>query len=337
MNLGPDVLDFSSNTSPLGCPRQVVSRLRRGLGRIEEYPDANHSELLAALSRYTGVDAPLLMAGNGASEIIYNFASAMMSRGSRVLIPAPTFAEYEYASALHGASPSFFESMDLASDIDSFASAIPRGGFVFLCNPNNPTGKLLTRGHVRKIVYAARKRSSVVFVDECFIEMVPDSDESVLGDVRRSGNLLVLRSLTKSFGLPGIRIGYAAGPRRIIDALRGIQVPWSVNSLAQDAAIAALGFPEHLESAKRVIRREAEYLVSRINDIDGFCCHDTSTAFILVRSRTDSTLLQKRLLERNILVRDCKNFRGLGRGHVRVAVRSHGDNRRLVRTLEELA
>ena len=115
--------------------------------------------------------------------------------------------------------------MNLSDNLDSFLLKIPKQGCVFLCNPNNPTGKLLSKRQILLIIKTAKKLSSIVFVDECFIEMVPDSNQSVISYVKRYDNLFVLRSLTKSFGLPGIRIGYAVAPKQIIRILKNIKIP----------------------------------------------------------------------------------------------------------------
>ena len=218
--------------------------------------------------------------------------------------------------------------------IDSFISQIPRNGCVFLCNPNNPTGKLLSKEQLNLIIKKAKKLSSIVFVDECFIELVPESDESVISYVKKYDNLFVLRSLTKSFGLPGIRIGYAAASKQMIEILQKIKIPWSVNSLAQNAANVALKNKSHLTKSKLVIKKELKYLKNKIAQLDGFECHDSSTNFILIKTKYDSTKLQKKLLKKNILIRDCKNFRGLNNHYIRIAVKSHKDNLKLVRALE---
>jgi threonine-phosphate decarboxylase len=187
------------------------------------------------------------------------------------------------------------------------------------------------------IVKTAKKLSSIVFVDECFIEMVPESNNTVISYVKEYDNLFVLRSLTKSFGLPGLRIGYAASSKQIIKILQKIKIPWSVNSLAQDAANIALKNKSHLKKSNSVIKKELNYLISTISKLDGFDCYESSTNFILIKTKHNSTKLQQKLLKHKILVRDCKNFRGLDDHHIRIAVKSHKDNMKLVRALEKIS
>jgi threonine-phosphate decarboxylase len=131
------------------------------------------------------------------------------------LIPVPTFEEYETAARLADCKIVFLKTMNLSENLDSFISQIPMNGCVFVCNPNNPTGTILSKKQLTKIISSAKRKSCLVFVDECFIELVPQSNQSVLNLVKRYDNLFVLRSLTKSFGLAGIRVGYGGSSKQI--------------------------------------------------------------------------------------------------------------------------
>ena len=259
-----------------------------------------------------------------------------MSKKTKVLIPIPTFQEYEVAAKLNDCKISYFKTMNLSENLDLFISKIPKNGCIFICNPNNPTGKLLQKNQLLEIIKKAKKLSTLVFVDECFIEMVPKSNESIISYVKKYDNLFVLRSLTKSFALPGIRIGYAVASKQMIEILEKIKIPWSVNSLAQDAANIALKNKSHLIKSNLMIQKELNYLINKINGLDGFYCNDSSTNFILIKIKNDSKKLQKKLLEQKILIRDCKNFRGLNNHYIRIAVKSHKDNLKLVKALENL-
>ena len=253
-----------------------------------------------------------------------------------MLIHVPTFQEYETAVKLSNCKISYFKTLNLSKNLDSFVLQIPKNGCVFLCNPNNPTGELLSKKQLLSVIIAAKKLKTIVFVDECFIELVPESDESVLSYVKKYDNLFILRSLTKSFGLPGLRIGYACGSKQIIKILQNIKIPWSVNSLAQDAASAVIKNTSHLKKTNLIIKKELKYLQNAISNIDGFECNYSSTNFILIKTKYDSTKLQTKLLKNKILVRDCKNFRGLNNHYIRIAVKSHKNNMKLVRALEKI-
>ncbi len=335
-NPDPSILDFSSNINPLGPPALVKKSIKKHMDLIDVYPDSNSYKLKKNLNWYTKIPIDQIVVGNGATEIIYNFCQAFISNKKTVLIPIPTFGEYEVAAKLNDAKVLFFKTMDLNSHINLFIKKIPKKGFVFLCNPNNPTGIITTRKNILKIILEAKKKSTIVFVDECFIELVPDSDESVIKDIKKFRNLFVLRSLTKSFGLAGIRIGYGLGSRELISTLNKIKIPWNVNMFAQEAAGAALCHSFHLEKSKKFIKKELKFLKSAITNLDGFDCKESSTNFLLIKTKLKSKIIQKKLLRKKILIRDCSNFRGLSGNYIRIAVKRRRENQKLVKALENL-
>jgi len=330
------IIDFSSNISPIGTPASVKKILKKNIENIKNYPDFSSSAVISSLKKYTQLEKSNLLVGNGAIEIIYNFCFAFLSKKTKILISIPTFQEYETAAKLNNCQISYFKTMNLSENLDQFISKIPKNGCIFICNPNNPTGKLLEKNQLLQIIKKAKKLSTIVFIDECFIEMVPESNESVISYVKKYDNLFVLRSLTKSFALPGIRIGYAAASKHMIEILQKIKIPWSVNSLAQDAANTALKNTSHLTKSNLIIKKELNYLINKISKLDGFDCDKSSTNFILIKMKKNSTNLQKKLLEHKILIRDCKNFRGLNNHYIRIAVKSHKDNLKLVKVLENI-
>lgn len=330
------IIDFSSNVTPVGIPPSIRKFLKKNLSDVENYPDSSSSALISSLKQFTGLGKKNLLVGNGAIEIIYNFCFSFLSNKTKVLIPVPTFQEYETASSLNNSKILFFKTLDLSENIDSFVSKIPKNGCVFICNPNNPTGKLLSKNHIISIVKKAKKLSTIVFVDECFIELVPESNESVISYVKKFDNLFVLRSLTKSFGIPGIRIGYAAASKSMIEILQKIKIPWSVNTIAQDVGLVALKNKKHLIESNKIIKNEYQFLKNKIANFRGVTCYDSFTNFILIKTKCDSTKLQQKLLKHKILVRDCKNFHGLNNHYIRIAVKSHKDNLKLVNALEKV-
>ena len=254
------IIDFSSNITPLGIPKSAKSIIKKNLDKVQFYPDPNSETVISNLEKYTHLPKSNIIVGNGAIEILYNFCFAFLSKTTKVLIHVPTFQEYETAVKLSNCKISYFNSLNLSTNIDLFISQIPKNGCIFLCNPNNPTGELLSKKELLSIVIEAKKLKTIVFIDECFIELVPKSNESVLSYVKKYDNLFILRSLTKSFGLPGIRIGYACGSKDIIKILQKIKIPWSVNSLAQDAANAAIKNKSHIKKSNLIIKKELNYL-----------------------------------------------------------------------------
>ena len=331
----PAIIDFSSNVNPLGFPPSARRLLRESQGLISLYPDSDSNLLRKRLEKYTGVPSGQITVGNGATEILYNFCKAFLV-GRRTLVPIPTFGEYEAAARLGGARMGYFKTMNLNDDIGDFLSEIPRYGCVLVCNPNNPTGVLAKRKVLDSILDDSRQRSSLVFVDECFIELASSPGETVVSRIRKFDNLFILRSMTKSFGLAGLRVGYGLGSRRMAEVLNRIKIPWNVGGVSQKIAAGVLPARSYLQRTRKLVGRERAYLTRSISRIGGLRCYGSEANFILIRSEAGSGRLQRRLLEKKILVRDCSSFRGLDGRFVRIAVRTRNENRKLVRELERL-
>ena len=331
-----DILDFSSNINPMGTSSLVRKTVKNQLDTIQIYPDSESTQLRKNLQHYTKIPYSQIVVGNGATEIIYNFCQAFLSNKTSVLIPIPTFGEYEFAAKLSGAKVSFFKTMNLEKDIDDFIFKIPNNGCIFICNPNNPTGNLISKKTLQKIIIIANKKKTLVFIDECFIELVPDHDESIIKFIKIYNNLFILRSLTKSFALAGLRIGYGIGSKQMISVLNKIKIPWNVSGLAQQAASAAILHSFYLTKVKKMIKRESYYLINSISKLKFFQCNATSTNFILIKTKIKSKTLQKKLLEKKILIRDCSTIRGLNNNYIRIAVKTRKENEKLIKALERL-
>ncbi len=331
----PKIIDFSSNVNPLGYPPSIKNSLKKNYPFFSIYPDPQSTRLRNYLEKYTGISKDQIIVGNGATEIIYNFCKAFL-KGCKVLIPIPTFGEYESAATLNGASVYFLKTMNLNREISKLLDIIPKNNCVFICNPNNPIGSLIKHKDMLKIVQSAYERSVLIFVDECFIEFVPNTRESIVPQLREFDNLFVLRSLTKSFGLAGLRIGYGLGNSQMIKVLQKIKIPWNVSGFAQSVAIRALSDKLHLGKTRIIISRERKFLKESISKINGFSCYDSDANFLLIKSKKNSKFIQKKLLEKNILIRDCSTFRGLNNKFIRVAVRTHQENLKLVQVLKKL-
>jgi threonine-phosphate decarboxylase len=334
---GSKIVDFSSNVNPLGYPKSIRSLEKSWMSKIPIYPDHESAKLRKQLARYLGVSLENLVVGNGATEIIYNFCRAVIGKNVPVVIPVPTFGEYEAASRLCGARPKFFKTMSLENDIGIFVKKMPANGVVFVCNPNNPTGSLASKDSVQLIIKSAKARNTLVFVDECFMDLTQHPDQSVIGNIRHHDNLFVLGSLTKSFGLAGLRVGYGVGNKKLASVLSKIKIPWSVSGIAQEAACAALSDKAFLGKTRRLIKTESKFLMDSVSRLDGFSCVETSANFILIKTRKDSGMLKNKLIKKNILVRDCSTFRGLGKNYIRIAVRTHKENLKLIKALEEIS
>ncbi|KYH31102.1 threonine-phosphate decarboxylase CobD [Neomoorella mulderi] len=335
-----DILDFSANINPLGPPAGVLETLQQNLQAIQRYPDPYCRQLKKALADYLQVDAAAIIAANGATELIYLICQALKPR--RVLIPEPTFSEYRRAALVAGAEVLMLEldpASSFALDIARWRQNLAQVDLAFLCNPNNPTGQLLERAVLKEIVDLCQRYGVFLLVDESFLDFLPNWPELSLGSraAAREG-LLSLRSLTKIFALPGLRLGCGVGHPELVARLEARRDPWSVNILAQIAGAVALADREYLEATRELIRREKEYLYHGLAGLAGFRPYHPEVNFIL----TDITAsgltvpqLAAHLARERILIRDCSSFPGLGPAYFRVAVRERWANQKLLAALEK--
>lgn len=330
-----DIIDFSASINPLGVPESVIEKIKDGIKFLCHYPDPEAKELTQEISKHLDIDPQYIICGNGSTELIYLIVRSLRPLG--VLIPAPTFSEYERACKiceLRVKSYGLKKENDFEMNPEEFISAMSDSSvrMAFLCNPNNPTGRLLKKKDVLKIAEAAKRLKCYLIVDEAFIDFV--HEESVVRDVQYNPYLVVLRSMTKFYSLTGLRIGYGIFPENVINAIRRHKEPWTVNTLAQIAGIAALkddGFKKEtfkvIEEGKRLL--EDGFRLLRIN-------YFPSSANFYLISHNKAQRIISSLRDKGIMVRDCSNFRGLDSTYMRIAVRSKKENILLLEALEEI-
>lgn len=327
-------VDCSSSVNPLGAPRRASKAIAKYAKELSSrYPDPECTELRKRLGRYLEIDPSRIVVGNGAVEIIYWFAQAFARK--TVVIPAPTFCEYELASRMAGATVRFVPLRQFALDSDLVIREAREADALYLCNPNNPTGLLETQ-EIERIIDNVDKRT-MILLDECFIELVDKTGRnSFVAKLGEFENLIILRSLTKSFGLAGLRVGYACCKPSSMEKLKRHRIPWNVNGLAQAAGTAALSDSRYLARAKKIISRERKFLFDRLSKTSSFVpMQSDANYFMLDIQHRDSTTFRNELLRKTgVLVRDCSTFTGMDRHHVRIAVKTHPENLQLVKSLE---
>src|ERR1043165_5753285 len=324
------ILDFSVWTNPFGPSPHVREALAQV--SLEEYPDCEAHALRATLAEHHGIATKRILAGNGVSELIWLTALAFVQPQDRILVIGPTYGEYARASSLqHGIATTLHARRE-----SRFILARPeieaqlkrcRPRLVFLCNPNNPTGTILDPDVI--ISWARQYPHTLFVVDEAYQAFVPGLASLVTA---QESNLLVLRSMTKDYALAGLRIGYVVGSEALIAELAGIRPPWSVNALAQAAAVAALRDQEHLAQSLAKLIDAKQALVESLMKL-GLEVIPSNTHFFLLRVE-DATALRLALVKQGILVRNAASF-GLP-DFVRVATRRPEENARLLTAMREV-
>ncbi|UUX92354.1 pyridoxal phosphate-dependent aminotransferase [Methanoplanus endosymbiosus] len=310
-NNGKYTADYSASINP--WPPETG--WKPDFKRIKDYPDDTYTELKEEISTHHGVKTENISVGNGSVEIIRSLFKAVLNPGENVLTERHTFGEYRFSAELAGASC-------------SHDPATPHRLRV-ICNPNNPSGKILSASEILAIADDCSEKGIMLYIDEAFMDLA-DRDESV-ADCGYE-NVIVSRSLTKSFAIPGLRIGYGIGSPSVTKKIEAARLPWTVNFLAESFAVSAIRNYDRLEESRIKIRTERDYLCNGLEKL-GLEYHPPSANYILFSTGILSSELTQKLLEKGFYVRNCTSF-GLPHS-IRIAVRKREDNERLLEALRE--
>lgn len=333
LGLDPEeMLDFSANINPFGPPEavlKIVSEIP-----LEKYPDLHAIALRRAVARTVGVRPEEVLPGNGVSELIWLVANAYLAEGDPVMVVGPTFGEYAAAALAMGSRVYRWDALpesDFLPSVDEIARLIRETSpkLLFLCNPNNPTGRYLRLEEVRAILESWEE--GILVLDEAYVSFVEESWSSV--PLVAGGRAIIMRSLTKDCALAGIRVGYVIATEEVTEALGKIQPPWSVNALAQAAGRVALECRDHVEKCLEKLRRARDYLIRSFSDL-GFKVVPPAAHYFMVEVG-DAAAFRRELLMKGLLVRDCTSF-GLP-AFIRVSPRSMEESRKLVEAVSALS
>ena len=336
------MLEFSGPINFLGPSPKAVEAIQQHAKLIRFYPDPNPVELRTEIARYVGhgVEESNIILGNGSIELIYMITDALPS-GFKAVIPVPSFTEYEKAVLRVGGEVVFVKlPEDFALDVESVKKAVTADTrIIYICNPHSPSGTLYSKEVILDLVEFCRTRNIIVSVDENYIEFAEKGQDATMASyVKQYSNLFVIRSVTKFYGMPGIRFGYGIAAEDLIETLQAIRQPWSINSLASYAVLAALKDVEFIENTKRTIAKERAQFAKMLSEISGLQVFPSETNFLLVKitdKKLTSTALKEEMAKKGILIRDCSTFVGLDDSYFRVTVRSAEENLKLVNTLKD--
>ncbi|AEF84311.1 threonine-phosphate decarboxylase [Treponema primitia ZAS-2] len=323
-------LDYSVNTNPLGMPPSVREAICAHVDEYQRYPDPSCRALRAGLSTHEGVSEDRIYCGNGAADLIFRLCLARKPR--RALICAPTFSEYERAVKLAGGETVFHylkEAEGFALGRRFLEDLSPGLDMAFLCNPNNPTGRLIDQELLADILRRCREFRILLVMDECFLPFTPA--ESLAENLGSS--LVVLKAFTKTFSMAGLRLGYIlAADAALIATVADTGQCWSVSAPAQAAGLVALECTGWVEQSRAVIDTEREFLSYELRDA-GFNVFDSDANFLLF---CGAASLKERLIGKGVLIRNCSNFHGLDEHYYRVCVKQREQNERLMAAIREV-
>ena len=332
------IVDFSASINPLRPPAVGLRAIRLALKQIVHYPDPDCWRLKQALAQHCGVDQDMILVGNGSTELIHLLPRALRIKSA--LIMGPTFEEYARVLLDAGSSVRYVHAEQkerfrppLQEVLRQCSAKRSRFEAVFVCNPNNPTGQVMNCSALRELAEVVGRQQGWLIVDEAFIDYC--QAESVVPMLHAYPRMMVLRSLTKFYAMPGLRIGYLVGARKVVDQVKDRQAPWSVNSLAQEVALAVLGDEAYATRSRAFMTRERSRVMRGLRALSKVCVYPSAANFLLIELPVSTCAgeVTDRLAAEGLLVRDCSTVPGLTTRMIRVAIRTEKENRRLIAAL----
>ena len=352
-----EVVDFSANINPLGPSQRGLDALNAQLRYISHYPDATNDDVLNAIADTYEMDKHQIIVGNGAAELLY--AICRLPGYTGAFVPAPGFSEYKealeaskipvrdifYRPREDDNGKPYFEVPYLA--LETFAAELKgQDGriIVFLGNPNNPDGTLLDKDHIRTVASMLKDANSLLVIDESFIDFVgndplQDNEHSIRSLVNEFDNIIVVHSFTKFYAVPGLRIGAAFTNETLITQLQQYIPSWSVNTLAQAYTKAALNDVDYIKRTKQELNEERAFMYNALDDIEGITVYPPSANFMLFQVNQEgitANYINEELKKYNMIVRNCDSYVGLTNHWVRIAIKDHDTNIKLVDKLTDI-
>jgi threonine-phosphate decarboxylase len=333
-----EIADFSASINPLGLSAMVRKAIICSMDSLVHYPDGSHKELKQALAEHHGLSPANIAVANGSTELIYHLP-AMLS-GTRALIVSPSFSEYVRALGQQHWEVQHFilkHENNFSLDLETLKQKLAEGyDALYLCNPANPGGTLYPLRIIEQVYSLCIAAGTFLVLDEAFMDFCEETSAKHFMVKSESG--IVLRSMTKFFGIPGLRLGYAIASSTLAERLNAMGGPWSVNTLALAAGVAALHDSEHNLRTIEYIRHARRILFERLSEFKQIKVFPSCVNYLLLQITDGMTSREIRdeLMLQRILIRDCADFMGLSSQFIRIAVRTAEENDRLVRGLKSV-
>ena len=333
-----NILDFSANINPLGLNLNIKNSIINNLEDIVNYPDITYYELKNEISNFEKIKKENIFLGNGAAECIFNLVRALNPK--KTLLLAPSFSEYEEAvKSVCGEIEYFLLKEEEGFKItDKLLKRLDKNiDLLFICNPNNPTGVITRKEYLENIIKKANDLNVFVAVDESFLDFIENKEDySVMNLTEEYSNLVIIKSLTKFYAMPGLRIGFGVTENKdLLKNISRVTMSWNVNTLASVSAICGLKQDTYNKESIFYVNKEREYLYNNLKNIKSLKVFKPSVNFIFFKIDKDIDLKMK-LLRYGILIRSCDNYIGLDDKYYRIAVRTREENEKIIGALNKV-
>lgn len=334
------LLDFSANINPLGPPDSILQSIRDGLRTIVHYPDPGHRSFRRVLADKLEISDAWILPGNGAAECMALAILALAPR--KVGVVYPCFSEYEMLAKQFGAEivACYTKEDDhFKASKDDLYPLFVEAELVFIGSPNNPTGTVYSKDELIEMAEWCDHTDTYLVVDEAFLHFVEDGSKlTLLDELERFPRVMLIRSLTKMFAIPGLRLGYTIAHPALIDRMKQKQVTWSVNGLALLAGEQCVKEEHYEQETRQLIRTERAFLSEQLQRKLGWSVMSSAVNYLLVRCTDEITAdeLQQKMGYKGILIRNCSMYPGLSPYHFRIAVRTREENEQLLTVMLEV-
>lgn len=335
--LGKKLVDYSANVNPLGLPPAVKEAVKNAIKNCVNYPDPLCRELTEKLARHLQINKNCLFISNGAADVLFKLALA--SKPKRTVLLAPTFADYEKALRTVACKFTYYDLQEANNFVvgsDLLKKINSRVDWLVICNPNNPTGKLMDKDLLTEVLEKCSRTGTRLLVDECFMDFVDDAKAySLRSLLSEYPNLVILKAFTKTYAMPGLRLGYClTADAELIRSLHENGQDWNVSVLAQAAGIAALDEASYLFASKDLIHTERQYLTTQLEAL-GAKTFGSEANYIFFKLAKPVDLAEQ-LHKQGFLIRECANYHNLGPAYYRIAVKTRYTNRALIKAIKEV-
>ena len=333
------ILDFSANINPLGMPESAKNAIIDGINKYQTYPDHSSRKLRNSLSEFYGFDSNKIVCGNGAADLIFRICLAL--RPQKVLVTSPTFSEYEEAVLISGGKVQnhlLSESENYDVTLEILKSIDEDTDMVFLCSPNNPTGRAIDLNIIEAVLDKLQGNKGILVLDQCFVHfMVEEEKYFAINLLKKYDNLIILGAFTKIFAMAGLRLGYALfGSEDNASTIENTLQPWAVSTVASEAGCAALN-KDFIKETKDYVKYQREFLFQHLSDL-GIKVFKSQANYMLIKvdEKFDDGDLADVAIKHRILIRKCSNFKGLSPSFFRIAVRTEAENTTLIDVLSHI-
>ena len=327
-----DKFDLSLNINPLGISKKVLEKMTKiNPTKINHYYPENY-ELINEISIYAGVNKDKIMLGDGCDGCLGLIANTFINKGDKVIIPIPTFHRYEFHLRIMGGLPLFIQMKNFEIDLLDILEKSKDSKIIFLCNPNNPTGKPIERELLEKIISNFK---GIVIVDEALADVTKINGFHLL---EKYENLIFVRSFSKAFGLASLRIGYIIANENLIKQIKKTSSPFKVNGIAQELAIEALKDKEYIKESTDYLNKNRKFLIDNLKKL-GLECTDSITTNFLVDISKINNNAQKvvdLLKEQDILVTDASVFKVPENKYIRIAIGTEKENKKFIEVIQNI-